>query len=324
MYPMSPQLLATVEKDQQTQLIEDINRLKKEKNAVILVHNYQRREIFEVADFIGDSLMLSQEAARVEADIIVFCGVNFMAESAKIINPTKKVLLPALDAGCAMSDMIDVEALKVRKAELLEKYPDLKVVCYVNTTADVKAESDICCTSSNAVKVVESLDSENILFVPDKNLAKYVDSQLTNKGISKNIMHWEGYCPIHHRINLSYIEKAKQAHPNAAVIAHPECQPEVLEVADFVCSTGGMVRKAVVDSDFNEFIIITECGMTGRLMREAPGKKFYTVCNVCFDMKKTNLSLIKESLEKEQFEVQVPEETRLKALEALDAMLRVS
>lgn len=312
------------EKDQKAQLIEDILRLKKEKNAVILAHNYQRKDIFKVADFIGDSLMLSQEAARVESDMIVFCGVHFMAETAKILNPATKVVLPTLDAGCAMSDMIDMEELKVKKAELLEEYPDLKVVCYVNTTAAVKAESDICCTSSNAVKVVESLDTDNILFVPDKNLAKYVDKKLQDKGIEKNIIQWEGYCPIHHRINADYINRAKEAHPKAAVVAHPECRPEVLEMADFVCSTGGMVREAVTNSDFTEFIIITECGMTGRLLREAPGKKFYSVCNMCPDMKRTHLELVKEALEKEQFEIVVPEDTRLKALEAVDAMLEVS
>ncbi len=316
---MSPTRLKKSDQSKEEQLIEEIKRLKKEKNAVILVHNYQRGEIFEVADFIGDSLALSIEANKTDADLIVFCGVHFMAESAAIMNPDKKVLLPNLDAGCAMSDMIDVEALRERKAELLEKYPDLKVVCYVNTTAAVKAESDICCTSANAVKVVESLDSENILFVPDKNLARYVEKQ----GVQKNIMAWDGYCPIHHRIDAEYVERAKAAHPDAALIAHPECKEEVLDVADFVCSTGGMVRKAVMESDFDEFIIITECGMTGRLMKEAPGKKFYTVCNMCFDMKKISLPLVKECLEKEQFEVKVPEDVRLKAMEALDRMMKV-
>lgn len=317
---MSSQSQINLNEDRTSELITDIKRLKKEKNAVILAHNYQKKDIFEVADFIGDSLKLSQEAAKTDADIIVFCGVHFMAESAKILNPTKKVLLPAIDAGCAMSDMIDVEDLKARKNELLDQYPDLKIVCYVNTTADVKAESDICCTSTNAVKVVESLDSDNILFVPDKNLAKYVQSKLPGK----NIIPWEGFCPIHHRITADYILKAKATHPNAAVVAHPECRPEVLELADFVCSTGGMVREAVTNSNYDEFIIITECGMTGRLMREAPGKKFFSVCNMCPDMKRTNLELIKEALIKEQFEITVPEDIRLKALKALERMLEVS
>ncbi|MDP4008088.1 MAG: quinolinate synthase NadA [Candidatus Peregrinibacteria bacterium] len=306
--------------DQTTDLISEILSLKKQKNAVILAHNYQKKDIFAVADFIGDSLKLSQEAAKTDADIIVFCGVHFMAESAKILNPSKKVLLPAIDAGCAMSDMIDVEALKVRKKELLQKYPDLKVVCYVNTTAAVKAESDICCTSTNAVKVTESLDTDNILFVPDKNLAKYVAARLPEK----NIIPWEGFCPIHHKITADYILKAKATHPNAAVIAHPECRPEVLKLADFVCSTGGMVKEAVTNSNFDEFIIITECGMTGRLMREAPGKKFFSVCNMCPDMKRTNLELIKDALINEQFEITVPEDIRLKALKTLERMLEVS
>lgn len=316
---MPPQVQTLLKKDQTAQLTQDINRLKKEKNAVILAHNYQKKDIFEVADFIGDSLKLSQEAAATDANIIIFCGVHFMAESAKILNPKKKVLLPAIDAGCAMSDMIDEESLKERKTELLKKYPDLKVVCYVNTTAAVKAESDICCTSTNAVKVVESLDSDNILFIPDKNLAKYVASKLPRK----NIIPWEGFCPIHHRINVEYIEMAKAAHPNAAVVAHPECRPEVLSMADFVCSTEGMVKQAVTNSDFDEFIIITECGMTGRLVREAPGKKFYSVCNMCPDMKRTNLELVKEALEKERFEITVPEGIRLKALKTLERMLAV-
>lgn len=302
------------------ELIADINRLKKEKNAVVLAHNYQKKDIFEVADFIGDSLKLSQEAAKTNADIIVFCGVHFMAESAKILNPEKKVLLPAVDAGCAMSDMIDVDSLKAKKAELLKRFPDLQVVCYVNTTAAVKAESDICCTSTNAVVVTESLQSDNILFVPDKNLAKYVATKLPKK----NIIPWEGFCPIHHKITAEYILRAKEAHPKAAVIAHPECRPEVLELADFVCSTGGMVKEAATNPNFDEFIIITECGMTGRLVRELPGKKFYSVCNMCPDMKRTDLQLVKEALEKEQFEITVPEDIRLKALKTLERMLEVS
>lgn len=309
-----------VKTDVTAKLIADINRLKKKKNAVILAHNYQKKDIFEVADFIGDSLKLSQSAATTDADIIVFCGVHFMAESAKILNPRKKVLLPAVDAGCAMSDMIDAEALKMRKAELMKKYPDLKVVCYVNTTAEVKAESDVCCTSTNAVKVVESLASENILFVPDKNLAKYVSAKLPGK----NIIPWEGFCPIHHKITAEYVLSAKKAHPKAALIAHPECRPEVLKIADFVCSTEGMVKTAVANPNFDEFIIITECGMTGRLVREVPNKKFYSVCNMCPDMKRTNLELVKEALEKEQFEITVPEDVRLKALKTLERMLEVS
>jgi quinolinate synthase len=231
------------------------------------------------------------------------------------------VILPALDAGCQMSDMITAEALRAEKTRLKKIYPDLQVVCYVNTTAEVKAESDICCTSSNAVKVVESLDSDNILFVPDKNLARYVERKIQG---AKNIIPWEGYCPIHERITAEYVLKAKEMHPKAEVIAHPECRTEILDLADTVCSTGGMVEKAVTESEASEFIIITECGMTGRLMRSAPGKKFYTVCNICFDMQKTDLSVVKEALEKEQFVVEVPENIRLKALKALDRMMEVS
>ncbi len=314
------QLLTTVERDVSTRLISEIRELKKRKNAVILAHNYQRKEIFEVADFIGDSFGLCLEANKRNADIIVFCGVHFMAESAAVLNPGKKVLLPAIDAGCAMSDMIDAESLKARKAELLQKYPDLKVVAYVNTTAEVKAESDICCTSSNAVKIVQSLPSSHILFVPDKNLAMYVQKYVSDK----EIIAWDGYCPIHHRINAAYVRNAKKAHPHAKVIAHPECRPEVLELADYVCSTTGMLKAALADEDTDEFIVLTECGMMGKLELDAPGKKFYTVCNMCFDMKKTTLSLIKESLEKEQFEVVVEPEVAAKARKALDAMMAIS
>lgn len=298
-------------------LVRKILDLKSKKNAVVLAHNYQRSEIFEVADFTGDSLGLCIEASKVKADIIIFAGVHFMAETAVILNPDKKVYLPVLDAGCAMSDMIDIDALRKKKSELLATYPDLKVVAYVNTSALVKSEADICCTSSNAVKIVESLDSRNILFVPDKNLAKFVQNHLPDK----NIIPWEGFCPIHHRITKEYLEIAKRAHPKAMVIAHPECRDEVVQMADYVCSTSNMIEAVVKEEKCDEFIIITECGMLGRLKAQVKHKKFFTVCNMCFDMKKTTLLSIYESLLYDRFLISVPEDIRLKAKTSLELML---
>ncbi len=300
--------------NEQLTLIQEIKQLKQQKNAIILVHNYQRPEIYEIADFIGDSLMLSQQATKTNADIIVFCGVNFMAESAKILNPDKKVLMPALDAGCAMSDMITAEALKKEK----EKYPNAKVICYVNTTAAVKAESDVCCTSSNAVKITQKTDAKQIIFVPDRNLSDYA-AQHTDK----ELIPWQGFCPIHHRITKEYVNNAKKEHPNAEIIAHPECREEILKMADHICSTEGMVTYCK-QSNANEFIILTECGMTERLKKDIPDKQFFATCNLCHDMKKNTLENIKKALEQEQFEVKIPEETRKKAYNALQRMLELS
>ncbi len=296
--------------------IEKIKELKKKKKAIILCHNYQRPEIYEVADFIGDSLGLSQEACNVDAKIIIFCGVHFMAETAAILNPDKKVLLPNMESGCGMSDMIEGYMLEIWKRD----YPGLPVVAYVNTTAEVKAHSDICCTSSNAVKVCASLDSKRILFVPDKNLAKYVQSKLPEK----EIIAWEGFCPIHNRIDKDYILKAKIKYPMAEVIVHPECKPEVIEIADHVCSTNQMIGEIARKSEAKEFIVATECGMTNRLMKEFPDKKFYSVCNMCYDMKKNTLEGIIKCLEEEINEVKIPEDIRVKAELALKRMLDLS
>lgn len=295
-------------------LIERIQRLKQEKQAIILCHNYQRPEIYDVADFIGDSLELCRKARDVDARMIIFSGVYFMAESAAILNPEKKVVIPAKDAGCALSDMITGEALREKK----QHYPDAAVVCYVNSTAEVKAESDVCCTSSNAVQVTRALPHQQILFVPDKNLAKYVASQVPEK----EIIPWEGFCPIHHRITKDYLLKAKTDHPEAKLIVHPECQEEVQDIADHVASTSGMVQFAKEDLA-QEFIVITECGMINRLKREAPGKKFYTVCSVCFDMKKNTLEKIEEALIREEPEVRVPEPIRKKAEQAFKRMFEI-
>ncbi len=300
---------------EQNEQIEKIKRLKKEKDAIILVHNYQRPEIYEVADYIGDSLGLCVKAQEMKAKIIVFCGVHFMAESAAVMNPDKKVLLPALDAGCALADMITAEALIKEQA----KYPEAATVCYVNSTADVKAASDICCTSSNAVEVVKSLPNKQILMVPDKNLASFVAKQLPDK----EIIAWDGFCPIHHKITAPYILEAKKKKPNAKILAHPECRDEVLQLSDFVGSTEAIVKFATED-DGEEYIVLTECGMIQRLMKENSNKKFYTVCGLCYDMKKITLERIINSLENEEYEITVPFDIAVKARESLDKMFLIN
>jgi len=292
-------------------LIERINSLKKEKNAVILVHNYQRPEIYEVADFIGDSLDLSRKAAETKADIIVFCGVRFMAETAKILGPEKTVLLPDIEAGCQMADMVMAEEVRVLK----EQFPNVPVVCYVNTTAEVKAESDVCCTSANAVKIVNSLPGKDVIFVPDKNLGNYVGSQT-----KKNMILTDGYCYVHNNIEPEDVKRAKMLYPDAKIITHPECTEDVLKLADSVQSTGGMIKFAK-ESDASEFIIVTEVGMTESLKREIPDKNFYPVGKTCINMKKITLEKVLVSLEKEQFKIEVEEAVRAKAKKALDRML---
>lgn len=298
----------------QKKLISQITKLKKEKNAVILAHNYQRPEIYEIADFIGDSLDLCKKAASTTAKLIIFCGVNFMAESAAILNPNKKVVIPYLDAGCAMADMIDANRLK----EFKKKHPKAKVVCYVNSSAEVKAESDICCTSANAVKVVKSLKEKEIIFVPDKNLAFYVASQVPDK----KIIPWDGFCPIHHSLTSEYIKDVKKTYPKAKILAHPECRLDVLKMADYVASTSQMVNCAKTDSS-KEFFVLTECGMTERLNREFPKKKFYGLCNMCFDMKKTTLESVLRALKTEKPRVFVDKKIAMKAVKAFDRMFEV-
>lgn len=301
--------------EEQNKLIARINRLKKKKNAVILVHNYQRPEIYEVADFTGDSLGLCIEAAKTNAALIVFCGVNFMAESAAILNPGKKVVVPSMDAGCAMADMVEARQLK----EFKRKHPDAAVVTYVNSTAEVKALSDICCTSSNAVEIVRSMPQKKIIFVPDKNLADYVAKQIPEK----DIIAWQGYCPVHNYVNKEYLEEVKANYPGVKIIAHPESKPEVLEMADYVSSTTGMIDVARKDPG-GEFFILTECGMTERLHRALPKKKFHGLCNMCFDMKKNTLPAVLKALETEQFTVKVDPKVAKKAKEAFDRMFAVS
>ncbi|HLG34399.1 MAG TPA: quinolinate synthase NadA [Bacteroidia bacterium] len=300
--------------NEQKVLISEINRLKKEKNAVILVHNYQRPEIYEVADFIADSLELSRKAAETKADIIVFCGVKFMAETAKILNPEKTVLLPSLEAGCSLADMATVEEVKRMK----NKFPDAAVVSYVNTNADVKAVSDICCTSANAVKVVNSLPQDEIIFLPDKNLGRYVQSK------SKKKIHlWEGFCAVHQDLNSETLLTFKREHPDAKIIAHPECKTDILDVADYVCGTGGMAKFARQDEG-GDFIVVTECGMTNKLREDVPGKHFYSFCNLCAYMKATTLELVLQSLKEEKQRIELPEEIIARAKKSIVRMLEAA
>jgi quinolinate synthase len=298
--------------------IQEIRGLKKERKAVLLAHNYQRPEIFEVADFIGDSLELARQASMVTADVIVFCGVHFMAETAKILNPEKVVLLPDLRAGCSLADSVTAEALVDRKAELRRLYPDLVVMAYVNTTADVKAESDVCCTSSNALKIANALPSRHILFVPDENLARYVQ-----QNTDKVIIAWDGNCYVHHQITPQQIRVVREKLPQAKILAHPECRADVLELADAVMSTSGMVQYAK-ESPASEFLIVTECGLSDRLLLELPEKKFYKVCKLCQYMKMITLEDTITSLKVMRHEITLSEEIRKGAEKALRRMFELS
>jgi quinolinate synthase len=304
--------------DAMAETIAEIHALKRERNAVVLAHNYQRPEIFQVADFVGDSLELARQATTVSADVIVFCGVHFMAETAKILNPGKRVLLPDLRAGCSLADAVTGDELADRKAELRRAYPDLAVVGYVNTTADVKAECDACCTSSNAVRVVEAMPGAHVLFVPDKNLAAYVQSQT-----KKQIIAWDGNCYVHHQITPQQISNVRRALPHLQVLAHPECRQDVLAVADAVLSTSGMVRYAK-ESPAHDFLIVTECGLSDRLMLEVPEKKFYKSCKLCQYMKMITLEGTRDALRTLAPEITLDEDVRVRAKRALDRMLELA
>jgi quinolinate synthase len=301
--------------DRDAELTEKILNLKRRRGAVILAHNYQLGEVQDIADFVGDSLELSQNAAKTDAEVIVFCGVHFMAETASILCPDKIVLLPDIHAGCPMADMVTAEGLRQRKREL----PGCTVVCYINSSAEVKAESDVCCTSANAVRVVESLDAEEILFVPDQYLGHYISTK-TDKKMSL----WPGFCPTHIRIQPQYITNLRQEHPQAKVVVHPECRPEVIALADEVLSTGGLCRYAG-RSEVKEIIVGTEIGIIHRLRKENPGKKFIPVSEqaVCPRMKLITLESVLWSLQEMTPEVKVPEEIRLKAKVAVDKMLEI-
>lgn len=297
-----------------TALVEAVERLRAERRAVILVHNYQISEVQDIADYLGDSLELSRKAAETDAEVIVFCGVHFMAETAKLLSPDKTVLLPDATAGCPMADMIDAEKLRQFKGE----HPGVPVVAYVNTTAETKAESDICCTSANAIEVVRSLGVGQVLFVPDCHLASWVQEHTDTEVIA-----YEGYCPTHLRISPEAIRKAQQQHPDAMTVVHPETPKEIRDMADEVLSTGGMVRLAR-QTDAREIIVGTEYGMAYRLQKENPDKTFLTIpAAVCPNMKKTTLPKVVEALEKMQHHIEVAPEIADKARGTVERMLQV-
>jgi quinolinate synthase len=302
-------------------LAETIHRigvLKAERNAVVLAHNYQRPEIFEVADFVGDSLELARQATTVDADVIVFCGVHFMAETAKILNPEKTVLLPDLRAGCSLADSVTADELVERRDALRKLYPDLLVVAYVNTTAEVKAVVDVCCTSANAVKIVDALPTQHVLFVPDEHLGDYVQREST-----KTVISWNGNCYVHHQITPDSIRQVKAALPNVRVLVHPECRADVIALADAVLSTSGMVRYAK-QSAADEFLVVTECGLSDRLLVEVPEKKFYKACKLCQFMKMITLDGTLRALERMEHEIVLDEAVRSAAERSLRRMLELS
>jgi quinolinate synthase len=322
-----------------SELKEKIANLKIQRKAILLAHNYQRDEIQEIADFTGDSLELSRTAASIECEVIVFCGVNFMAESASILSPQKIVLLPEITACCPMADMVTVNEPRELLThfpgyrftgqylyppsftlfDMKKQYPGVPVVAYVNTTADVKAASDICCTSANGVKVVESLETDMAICIPDRNLAAWIA-----KNTNKKIIAWDGFCHVHDRVTVDDVDRARMEHPDALLLAHPECRMEVLEKADHVTSTSGMLRYAK-SSDAKEFIIGTEIGLLYRLRKENPEKTFHPLRKdmVCPNMKKTTLKSVLRVLENMENIIKVPEEIRISAKRALDRMLEV-
>ncbi len=297
------------------ELTREVRALLKEKNAIMIAHNYQRDEVQAAADLCGDSLALSQAAAESDAEVIVFCGVHFMAESAAILAPDKTVILPRIDAGCPMADMITAEQLAKEK----EKRPGVPVVAYVNTTAEVKALSHICCTSANAVSVINSVDADEVYMVPDRNLSHYVS--LSTK---KKMEWWDGFCVTHDRLTTAEVEKAREEHPGAVFLCHPECNPDVVAIADHVTSTSGMYEFAK-KTEAKSIIVGTEMGILYRLRLENPDKEFILPSQslICPNMKLTTLEDVIESLGEMKNIVTVEEETRLKAKEALDRMLAV-
>ena len=301
-------------------LHQEIRELKEKRNAVIVAHNYYRPEILKVADFVGDSLELALMAANVrDADVIEFCGVHFMAETAKIVNPSRTVLLPNLLAGCQLADSAPAEDLEAKITELKKTYPDLAVVSYVNTTAAVKALSDIICTSSNAARVVRSLPNENILFVPDRNLANHVAQHVPEK----NIIPWDGFCYVHQQITPQEVQKIRDSDPELKILVHPECRPDVAKLADAVLSTSGMVKYAKENSA-ERFLVVTECGLSDRLSMEVPDKQFLKGCKLCTFMKVTTLEDVRDSLRDMKYPIEVPEEMREKANRALQRMFAVA
>ncbi len=300
----------------QQQLVDEIAALKQEQNAVILAHYYVRPEVQAIADYIGDSFYLSKIAAGLDVQTIVFAGVFFMGESAKVLNPGKRVLLPDMQADCAMAHMADVATIEKMRAQ----YDDLAVVCYINSTAELKQHSDVCVTSSNAVKIVKALPNKNIFFIPDRNLARYVAAQVPEKNFVFN----EGYCPIHEQILMTELHDAKQAHPNALILAHPECKKELLDLADYVGSTSGIIDYAT-NSSADEFIICTENGIRYELEQKNPNKTFYFTATepVCPDMKTVTLEKIRDVLKYGSNDVQVTDELREQSQKPLARMLEL-
>ncbi len=297
-------------------IIERIKKLKREKNAIILAHNYQPSIIQDIADFVGDSLELSRKAAKTDADIILFCGVKFMAESAKILSPDKKVLIPDQNAGCPLADSISLSFLR----EMKRRYPEAKVVTYVNSSAEIKSESYVCCTSSNALEIVEKVPSKDIIFIPDKNLGSYVADRT-----DKNMIIWDGFCPVHNSISVEDVGYIKKRYPNAKLVLHPECPKEVLTLADYVGSTAGILRYSKTTKS-NVIIVGTEKDLIHRLELENPTKRFLPLTNnfICSNMKKTTLEKIVSSLEDLKFEITIPQNLRMKAFKALNKMLEMS
>ncbi len=303
--------------DYLAETVEKINQLRRDKNAIILVHNYQLGEVQDIGDFVGDSLELSIKAANADADIIVFCGVKFMAETAKILSPDKTVLLPVFEAGCPMADMADVDSLRKLKAQ----HPNAVTVCYVNSTAEVKTECDLCCTSANAAKIINSIpEDKDIIFLPDKNLGANIEIMTGRKMIL-----WEGFCPTHMRITPAMIERKRAEFPDATVIVHPECRPEIVAMADEQLSTGGMVRY-VKTSTAETIIVGTEVGMIHRLQKEAPEKKFVSISEqaVCMNMKMINLTDVLVALENNETPIELPAEIITKAETPIRKMLELS
>jgi quinolinate synthase len=294
-------------------LINEILTLKKKTNAIILAHNYQIPAVQDIADLTGDSLELSRAASTMEADVIVFCGVDFMAETAAILSPEKAVLLPAADACCPMADMITAGELRLFKS----RHPDAAVVCYVNTTAEVKAESDICCTSSNAVNVVNSLHEDQVIFIPDRNLARYA-ARFTKK----EILPWDGFCIVHDQITPGHVKAAQERYPGAKVVVHPECRPEVIDLSDHVASTSGMIRHVCTTPD-TSFIIGTETGILHRIKKECPSKSCYPLSEsaVCRNMKKTDLIKVRDTLKTLRPRITVPEDIAQRARHSIERML---
>ncbi|HZK26781.1 MAG TPA: quinolinate synthase NadA [Thermoclostridium sp.] len=299
-----------------SEMIDEIKRMKQEKNAVIVAHNYQNDEVQDIADVVGDSLRLSQYCASTDADVVVFCGVHFMAESAKILSPEKTVLLPEIDAGCPMADMVTAEGLIEEK----KKYPNAAVVCYINTSAEVKAECDICCTSSNAIRVIESISNDEIIFAPDLNLGGYIAKNFPNKTFHM----WQGYCITHHRVRKDDVEKAKNAHPDALLLAHPECRLEVIEMADFVGSTSAIIEFAK-NNPHDKFIIATEMGILHKLKKDSPQKTFYLLTPklVCPNMKKTKVESVYNALKYDRYQIELDEQIMNRARKSLEAMLSI-